>query len=296
MRPLLRSQVSRGSTWLMRFRRSRRCRCAVRADFRSTGRNQPSSLVSSGGFLDRLERRAVGLQSRDLIRLCSGLGPMILPVEVRAHQAAAVDAEGVGEPVGVAVVGHVVEEAEGVGVGERAVLAPALDVVAALDVVEAAVVAPVGAGEEAACVVELDAEGVAAAFGEDLEDVRVGVVAPDGLAEEIGGVRSGSVETSTFTLAVQVEPWRRRSSRRGPRSGSWRRRGCLPGRSRRGGRSGRRRGCRRGFCRDRRAGKAGSSPRRRRLAGQGGGGDVQAVDEGLRLVVTCRRRRCLRGW
>ncbi len=82
--------------------------------------------------------------------------------------------------------GHVVEEAEGVGIGEWAVLAPAFDVVAALDVVEAAEVAPVGAGEEAALVVEFYAEGIAAAFCEDFEKVFIGVVAPDGLAEKIG--------------------------------------------------------------------------------------------------------------
>ena len=54
------------------------------------------------------------------------------------EEAAVVDGEGVGEALGVAGVGHVVEEAEGVGVGERAVLAPAIDVVAALDVVQTA--------------------------------------------------------------------------------------------------------------------------------------------------------------
>jgi len=83
----------------------------------------------------------------------------------------------------------VVEESEGVGVGEGAVLSPGLDVVAALDVVEASVVAPVGAGVEASLVVEDDTEGVAATFGEDFEEVPGGVVAPDGLALEVGGRR-----------------------------------------------------------------------------------------------------------
>src|SRR5262249_20739349 len=96
---------------------------------------------------------------------------------------------------GVADVGHVVEVAQRVGVGERAVLAPSLDVVAALDVVQAAVLAPVGAGVDAAGAVEGEAGGVAAALGGQLEDVPLGVVAPDGLAEEVGRrLRAGGLD------------------------------------------------------------------------------------------------------
>ena len=89
------------------------------------------------------------------------------------------------QPFGVPGVRHVVEVAERVRVRQRPVLAPAFDVVPALHVVDAAEVAPVGAGIDAAGVVELDAEGVAATLGEELEDVALGVVSPDGLAEEI---------------------------------------------------------------------------------------------------------------
>src|SRR5262245_32324807 len=90
------------------------------------------------------------------------------------------------QPVTVASVRHVLEEAVGIGVGQRAVLAPALDVIATLDVMEAAECAPVGPGVDPSLVVELDPEGVAAALRKQLEDVALGMIAPDCLPEEIG--------------------------------------------------------------------------------------------------------------
>src|SRR5205807_39097 len=84
-------------------------------------------------------------------------------------------------PVGV---GDVVEVAERIGVAERPVLGETLDEVAALHVVDHHVVAVVGAGEQVAVGVPLQAEGVAAALAEDLEAVGVGVVAPGGLLED----------------------------------------------------------------------------------------------------------------
>src|SRR4051812_46059860 len=65
-------------------------------------------------------------------------------------------------------------------------LAPALDVVPPLNVMQATILAPVGARKDPAGVVESDAEGVASSLGEDLEAVLRRVVAPDRLAQKVG--------------------------------------------------------------------------------------------------------------
>src|SRR5262249_40757246 len=75
-----------------------------------------------------------------------------------------------------------VDEAEGVGVVQRAVLAPALDVVASLDVM-AERLGGVAAREELAVPIEVDAPGVAAALGEQLELLCPRAIAPDALLE-----------------------------------------------------------------------------------------------------------------
>ncbi len=97
-----------------------------------------------------------------------------------------VDDERVAEALRLVVL-HRLEVAEGVGIGERAVLLEALAIIAALDVVEAARIAAVVAGEDAALLVDLDAEGVAAPFGEDLEALLLGMIAPDVLADHVDG-------------------------------------------------------------------------------------------------------------
>ena len=82
-----------------------------------------------------------------------------------------------------AVVTDVVEVTERVGIVERAVLAERLPVVAALDAVEHDEPADVGAGEELAVAVEVEAPHVAPALAEQLESPRARVVAPDALLE-----------------------------------------------------------------------------------------------------------------
>ena len=66
---------------------------------------------------------------------------------------------------------HRVEIAEGVRVVQWAVLAKALDVIRSLHVV-AERLGGVAAGEELAIAVEVDAPGIAAAFGKELEPLR----------------------------------------------------------------------------------------------------------------------------
>ncbi len=80
---------------------------------------------------------------------------------------------------------HGREIAEGEGVRQRPVLAEALLQIGALDVVKAARVAAVVAGEDAALRVDLQAEGVAAALGEDFVAARLRVIAPDELAHRV---------------------------------------------------------------------------------------------------------------
>ena len=76
-----------------------------------------------------------------------------------------------------------VEVAERVGIVERAVLAERLPVVSSLDAVEHDEPADVGAGEELAVAVEVEAPHVAAALAEELEPPGPRVVAPDALLE-----------------------------------------------------------------------------------------------------------------
>ena len=66
---------------------------------------------------------------------------------------------------------------------QRAVLAERLPVVASLDAVEHDEAADVGAGEELAVAVEVEAPHVAAALAEQLEPLGRRVVAPDALLE-----------------------------------------------------------------------------------------------------------------
>ena len=82
-----------------------------------------------------------------------------------------------------AVVPDVVEVSIRVRVVKRPVLAERLPVVASLDAVEHHEPAHVGAGEEPAVRVEVQAPHVAAALAEELEAPGTGVIAPDALLE-----------------------------------------------------------------------------------------------------------------
>ena len=75
--------------------------------------------------------------------------------------------------------------AEGVGVDEWAVLAPVLGEAAALRIMHAACVTVIGAGEQPALAVEIDAERVPAAFAEHLEFLGARMISPHGLAEKL---------------------------------------------------------------------------------------------------------------
>ena len=117
--------------------------------------------------------------------LCSGATPNSLPLIRLGQGVAVVDHERVREPRHV-VVRHRLEVAERVRIRQLAVLAEALLQVAALHVVKAAGVAAVVAAEDAALGVDLDAERVAAPFGEDLVLLLLGVIPPDELAHASG--------------------------------------------------------------------------------------------------------------
>ena len=77
----------------------------------------------------------------------------------------------------------VVEVAVGVRVVQRAVLGEPLDVVRALHLVQHREAAPVRARDHLPVPVEVEAVGVAAALAEQLELLRLRVIAPDALLE-----------------------------------------------------------------------------------------------------------------
>ena len=84
-------------------------------------------------------------------------------------------------PAADAGVTNVIEVAERVGIMERPVLAERLPVIAPLDAVEHDEPAHVGAGEELALAVEVEAPHVAPTLAEELEPLADRVVAPDAL-------------------------------------------------------------------------------------------------------------------
>src|SRR5690606_32371868 len=89
-----------------------------------------------------------------------------------------------GKPLFLSFKGHVGQITKGIGVGKRAVLAPAFDIVGPLFVIGPPAV-PVGTGENPALTVNLYVEGVVAApFGKNLKNLCFGMVSPDGLALE----------------------------------------------------------------------------------------------------------------
>ena len=92
-----------------------------------------------------------------------------------------VDDERMGEPRG-AVMADRLEEAEGIGIRELAMLLESLPVEPPLDIVESPRVAAVVAGKQPAFGIEFDAEGVSAPLREHLIASALGVIAPDALA------------------------------------------------------------------------------------------------------------------
>src|SRR5258706_5253458 len=80
---------------------------------------------------------------------------------------------------------HVIEEAVGVRIGQRSVLAPAFHIIAALHIVQPALLAPVRSRKGPSFSIELYAEGVPAALCEKLELMRHRMVAPNRLAQEM---------------------------------------------------------------------------------------------------------------
>ena len=138
-----------------------------------------------------------------------------------------VEDEVVGEAVDV-VVANGGEVAVGMGIRERTVLVEALLEIGALLVVESAGVAAVVAGKDPPGGIKLEAEGVSAAFAEDLVNAAFRVVTPDVLALGVDRLR---VERSAFrgvdedvagdggTLAAVKPPIRSPTQRVGDRMG-----------------------------------------------------------------------------
>src|SRR5262245_43847615 len=92
---------------------------------------------------------------------------------------------------------HRFEETKGERIRELAVLLESLAIISALDVVEAACVAAVVAGEDATDAVNLDAPGIAAAFAVNLKLFFLGMISPDVLADHLG---EGSLVARPFDL------------------------------------------------------------------------------------------------
>ena len=129
------------------------------------------------------------------------------PLIGRAEHAAFINAEGLREAAFVAFALHVLEVAEGIGIGERAVLAPVLHAVHALVKVHAAGAATIGAGEDAALAVDVQAEGIAATLAIDFEDLGLGVIAPHHLAFPFHIFRGGAADVAGGGAAIDaIEP------------------------------------------------------------------------------------------
>ena len=142
----------------------------------------------------------------DIDEILQRIGRDDLALVGAAEQPALIDRECLREALVVALMAHVLKPAKGVGIGQRAVLAPAFDAVAALLVVHAAR-GSVGAGEEAAFAVDLQAEGVAAAFRVDFKGLLDGVVAPDALALPFHVLGIGAAHVASGGAAVRaIEP------------------------------------------------------------------------------------------
>ena len=184
------------------------------------------------------------------------------------------------------LVGHVIEVTVGVRIVQGAVLAEALDVIAALDLMQHGEAAPVGAGDD---------------VGRGASKSRPQVLPPpsanssNSLGQRDDSARCPAETRCRGSWPSPCCPGRRRASRPVPIAASWRRRGRPPCRSRVSSTSGRRRVRRRRPGRDKRADRASATRRRRRSRGTAG----RQVQSGRRSPWPCgngRSRRGLRGW
>src|SRR5688500_8246107 len=90
----------------------------------------------------------------------------------------------------VAFVWHVREKAVRVRIRERPMLAPAFDVVAALHEVEAALFAPIRAGEQSSFAVDFNRERVPTTFGEQFELLCARMISPNRLTKKSDAANS----------------------------------------------------------------------------------------------------------
>ena len=179
---------------------------AIGAD---TGPHGAEPAVGGGDellFVLRAEGGAVGEALADIDEVVQGVWGDDFALVGATEQAAFINGEGLREALVVALVAHVLEPAEGIRIGERAVFAPAFDAVAALLVVHAAS-GSVRAGKEAAFAVEVEAEGVSAALGVDFKSLLLRMVAPDALAFPFHVLGVGTADVAGGGAAVgTVQP------------------------------------------------------------------------------------------
>src|SRR5262245_7287341 len=102
------------------------------------------------------------------------------------QRAAVVDDERVCKTLGL-LMSHRLEVAKCEWIGQVAVFAEALLVIAALDVMKAAGIGAVVSAVDATLGVDFQSERVAAAFGEDFVLLQLGVIAPDKLTLRVDG-------------------------------------------------------------------------------------------------------------
>src|SRR6185503_12454331 len=79
----------------------------------------------------------------------------------------------------------------GMRIGQGPMFSPALHVITALDVVKAALIAPIGAGVKPPFAVEFHTKRISASFGEQFKLARRWMIAPDGLAEKTNAFDGG---------------------------------------------------------------------------------------------------------
>src|SRR4051812_25445052 len=97
-----------------------------------------------------------------------------------------IDDEGMAEALRL-IVAHRLQETECIGISKCAMLLEAFAVIAALHIMEAARIAAVVPGKNAAQAVDLDAERIAAAFRENLETLLIRLISPNMLADHRHG-------------------------------------------------------------------------------------------------------------
>ena len=179
---------------------------AIRTDF-DVNRAEPAVRGTEEGiFIHRLEGGSIRDALADIDHVLQGIRRDEFPTERVSHQVAVINAEGLGEALAIALRLHVTEVAEGIGIVRGAVFAEVLLATHALLVMHATRGA-VGAAEDAALGIDLVAEGIAAAFRIDFEDLRPGMIAPDVLAFELHVLRNLAADIAFGRAAVRtIEP------------------------------------------------------------------------------------------